>query len=126
MFKINDVEVTVEQWREWSQVICDATNEFLDKIKEKQKKEIKAGDLVRVVDNGLACATSAEWIFQNIEDVRKCRYAFGCVPSNGLVGKVVAMHYAELPDETLCYIESILTGECYLIGINGLEKFKED
>lgn len=127
MYKVNGVEVSAEEYQNWLNLITDVTDKFVGDIKEKQKKEIKVGDFVRVVNKGEGYTTYSEWVFQNVKGARKCRYAYTESCYNGMIGRVIAMSaHLKDPDRMLCYVETSKSGKCYLINTCGLEKVKED
>lgn len=61
----------------------------LDRLKE--KKEIKIGDTVKVIDAGNSYAA-----LDNVDPKFASRYRYGCVPNNGTVGKIIGWNAADI------------------------------
>ena len=65
----------------------------LDRLKE--KKEVKVGDEVEIIDSGISYAT-----LEDVDPKFAIRYRYGCVPVNGTRGKIVGQY-----DDNIVYVE---------------------
>lgn len=68
------------------------------------EQEIKIGDNVKVVDNGLSCCTYPLWPESLFEFA--CRYRFGVVPSTDVIYQVVA-EFNSIADDKFYVIQPI-------------------
>lgn len=86
----------------------------------------KAGDVVRITDAGLIYPTYCYWIITNIKDVDKiAHFAYNGKPATDARYQIIAIAKHDVSDTTLAYIQkiSMVDGACYLIGVEGLEKW---
>ena len=89
---------------------------------------IHEGDIVRIIDSGCIYTTNIPWLKANITDTDLiARYQFGKSPEhNGGKYKVIKIAKHLMWDDDLAYIQSIgFDGECYIIGVTGLDKTDE-
>lgn len=89
---------------------------------------IREGDIVRIIDSGCIYTTNIPWLKANIDDTELiARYQFGKTPENNC-GKYKVIKIAKhlMWDDELAYIQSIgFDGECFIIGVTGLDKTDE-
>lgn len=127
-----------------AQAKCDPEDEFslsmgvalaMDRLnKELSKNEIKVGDKVKIVNKGFVYKTYADWVAENVPDLRMvARFAYNQFPDEDdtiYVVKAIAPHH-RLSREKLVYIQKYfqyssgvvdIWQPCYLIDIDGLEK----
>lgn len=101
----------------------------LNKQLESENKEIKVGDRVQIVSSDKAYTTFTSWVTRHVHDgTMMAMYKYNCVPSNGIVGKVIAVApHDNDKSKTLLYIEQnhpygdIHPG-CWLMGFEGVKK----
>lgn len=101
----------------------------LNKQLESENKEIKVGDRVQIVSSDKAYTTFTSWVTRHVHDgTMVAMYKYNCVPSNGIVGKVIAVApHDNDKSKTLLYIEQnhpygdIHPG-CWLMGFEGVKK----
>ena len=96
----------------------------LDRLKE--KKEVKVGDEVEIIDSGLSYA-----MLDDVDPKFAIRYRYGCVPVNGTRGKIVGRYndrvaYVEVRTDNYFGNPDFANLHCdhgiYAIGIKGLKK----
>ena len=96
----------------------------LDRLKE--KKEVKVGDEVEIIDSGLSYAT-----LDDVDPKFAIRYRYGCVPVNGTRGKIVGWYsnciaYVEVQADKYLGDPNYTSIDCnnsiYAIVIRGLKK----
>ena len=124
-----------------AQVKCDPEDDFslsmgvalamdrLNKQLESENKEIKVGDRVQIVSPDKAYTTFTSWVARHVHDgTMVAMYKYNCAPSNGIVGKVIAVApHDNDKSKTLLYIEqshpygSIHPG-CWLMDFEGVKK----
>lgn len=101
----------------------------LNKQLESENKEIKVGDRVQIVSPDKAYTTFTSWVARHVHDgTMVAMYKYNCVPSNGIVGKVIAVApHNNDKSKTLLYIEQnhpygdIHPG-CWLMAFEGVKK----
>ena len=91
---------------------------------------LKVGDKIKVIDYGESFTTYPNWVYNNVEGVDKCRYAFGCNPENGTIGTVIAIAKHEYSSDNLIYFKEDVeygcgNSTCYLIGEKGVKKVSQ-
>lgn len=104
------------------------------KRKGNEKKNIKVGDWVEVIDNGCSYSTSA-WVFEENDILHyAARFRYGVTPLNGMEGRVMF-----ITDNNIAVVEERMGSyygdskfselKChnaiYLIGLQGLRKAAE-
>lgn len=101
----------------------------LNKQLESENKEIKVGDRVQIVSPDKAYTTFTSWVARHVHDgTMVAMYKYNCVPSNGIVGKVIAVApHDNNKRKTLLYIEQThLYGfnhpGCWLMDFEGVKK----
>lgn len=101
----------------------------LNKQLESANKEIKVGDRVQIVSPDKAYTAFTSWVAQHVHDgTMVAMYKYNCVPSNGIVGKVVAVApHDNDKSKTLLYIEQnhpygVIHPGCWLMGSEGVKK----
>lgn len=96
----------------------------LDRLKE--KKEVKVGDEVEIIDSGLSYAT-----LDDIDPKFAIRYRYGCVPNDGTIGRIVGWYsdnvvYVEIHNDKYFgnpdYSDLNLSDGIYAMGIKALKK----
>ena len=101
----------------------------LNKQLESANKEIKVGDRVQIVSPDKAYTTFTSWVARHVHDgTMVAMYKYNCAPSNGIVGKVIAVApHDNDKSKTLLYIEQnhpygdIHPG-CWLMAFEGVKK----
>lgn len=101
----------------------------LNRQLESANKEIKVGDRVQIVSSDKAYTIFTSWVARHVHDgTMVAMYKYNCVPSNGIVGKVIAVApHDNDKSKTLLYIEQnhpygdIHPG-CWLMGFEGVKK----
>lgn len=101
----------------------------LNKQLESENKEIKVGDRVQIVSPDKAYTTFTSWVARHVHDgTMVAMYKYNCVPSNRIVGKVIAVApHDNDKSKTLLYIEQnhpygdIHPG-CWLMAFEGVKK----
>lgn len=99
----------------------------LERIKDKKAAaEIKVGDKVEIVDEGLNYPYYASWVVKNIKDPLEIARFVNCGDQklNGLIGKVLAVAPWDNEGRMLAYvqIDNCHANQNYVIGVNGLRK----
>lgn len=104
----------------------------MDRLNEQLKsanKEIKVGDRVQIVSPDKAYTIFTSWVTRHVHDgTMVAMYKYNCVPSSGIVGKVIAIApHNNDKRKTLLYIEqSHLYGfahpGCWLMDSEGVKK----
>lgn len=101
----------------------------LDKQLESENKEIKVGDRVQIVSPDKAYTTFTSWVARHVHDgTMVAMYKYNCAPSNGIVGKVIAVApHDNDKSKTLLYIEQnhsygIIHPGCWLMDFEGVKK----
>ena len=96
----------------------------LDRLKE--KKEVKVGDEVEIINSGFSYAT-----LDDVDPKFAIRYRYGCVPVNGTRGKIVGWYsnciaYVEVKADKYLGDPNYTSIDCnnsiYAIAIRGLKK----
>ena len=104
--------------------IGDGVKVALDRLKE--KKEVKVGDKVEIINSGLSYAT-----LDDVDPKFAIRYRYGCVPVNGTRGKIVGQYsddivYVEVRTEKYLgdpdYKDLYCSNSIYAVKIRGLKK----
>lgn len=91
--------------------------------KEKDEKEIKIGDYVQVINNGQSYTTYPEWLYNKVDYQYVKNYDYGYMPSNGLIGRVIAIGNHE-KDKSRKMIGLKVDDCVYIINIEGVKKVK--
>ena len=101
----------------------NAKREEIRKEKEEGKR-IKVGDWVQVIDNGRSYTTYHEWLYDKVRFQHVKKYAYGDVPPNGLIGRVIVIGNHELDkSKKLIGLEA---DDCvYIINIEGVKKVRK-
>lgn len=101
----------------------------LNKQLESENKEIKVGDRVQIVSSDKAYTTFTSWVTRHVHDgTMVAMYKYNCVPSNGIVGKVIAVApHDNDKSKTLLYIEQdysygVMHPGCWLMDFEGVKK----
>lgn len=101
----------------------------LNKQLESTNKEIKVGDRVQIVSPDKAYTTFTSWVARHVHDgTMVAMYKYNCVPSNGIVGKVIAVApHNNDKRKMLLYIEQshpygITHPGCWLMDFEGVKK----
>ena len=101
--------------------------EEIRKQKEEEKKKIKVGDWVEVVNSGASYTTHTDFFVKNNVPIHYCiNYRYGEILNNGEVGKVLfivddkAVIESKFIDDTDLEFDDAI----YLIGLRGLKKVK--
>lgn len=91
--------------------------------KEKDEKEIKIGDWVQVINNEQSYTTYPEWLYHKADYQCVKNYVYGYAPSNGLIGRVIAIGNHE-KDKSQKMIGFEVDDCVYIINIEGVKKVK--
>ena len=101
----------------------------LNKRLENENKEIKVGDRVQIVSPDKAYTAFTSWVVQYVHDgTMVAMYKYNCVPSSGIVGKVIAVApHNNDKRKTLLYIEQnhsygVMHPGCWLMDFEGVKK----
>lgn len=101
----------------------------LNKQLESANKEIKVGDRVQIVSPDKAYTIFTNWVTRYVHDgTMVAMYKYNCVPSNGIVGKVIAVAPHNIDKrKMLLYIEQshpygITHPGCWLMDFEGVKK----
>lgn len=101
----------------------------LNKQLESENKEIKVGDRVQIVSPDKAYTTFTSWVARHVHDgTMVAMYKYNCAPSNGIVGKVIAVApHDNDKRKTLLYIEQdysygVMHPGCWLMDFEGVKK----
>lgn len=101
----------------------------LNKQLESENKEIKVGDRVQIVSSNKAYTAFSTWVARHVHDgTMVAMYKYKCVPSNGIVGKVIAVApHDNNKRKTLLYIEqnhpyNDIHPGCWLMDSEGVRK----
>lgn len=101
----------------------------LNKQLESENKEIKVGDRVQIVSPDKAYTTFTSWVARHVHDgTMVAMYKYNCVPSSGIVGKVIAVApHNNDKSKTLLYIEQshfygFVHPGCWLMDSEGVKK----
>lgn len=102
-------------------------DKYLTLIWEREEKEeLKVGDKVKVINNGLFFDEYYDWVEENIKNRElKLKFDYGNILPNETICTVLHIdkhNYGCNADDTLAYIQDIKNNRCYLIDIDGLEK----
>ena len=94
------------------------------------KNKFTVGDKVIVIDNGKCFPTYYRWVDANVKDAEsKVRYNYGHIVNEGMVATVIAIApRSDWCTDNLVYISddnAMDDNNCYLIGINGVDKVYE-
>lgn len=101
----------------------NAKREEIRKEEEEEKKRIKVGDWVQVIDNGRSYTTYPQWLYDKVGFHHVKKYVYGDVPPNGLIGRVIVIGNHELDKSKK--IIGLEAGDCvYIINIKGVKKVK--
>ena len=102
----------------------NAKREEIRKEKEEEEKRIKVGDWVQVIDNGRSYTTYHKWLYDKVGFQHVKKYAYGDVPPNGLIGRVIVIGNHELDKSKK--IIGLEADDCvYIINIKGVKKVKK-
>ena len=102
----------------------NAKREEIRKEKEEEEKRIKVGDWVQVIDNGRSYTTYHKWLYDKVGFQHVKKYAYGDVPPNGLIGRVIVIGNQELDKSKK--IIGLEADDCvYIINIEGVKKVKK-
>lgn len=98
----------------------------LSLIWEREEKEMKVGDEVKVIDNGYCFDEYYDWVEEHINNrLLKLKFDYGNILPNGTICEVLHIdkhNHGCNSDDTVAYIQDIENKRCYLISIEGLEK----
>jgi hypothetical protein len=106
----------------------DTIVEILTKYKEERDKEIKVGDLVKVIDDGKTCTTYREFVKKHCTEEEKLLWSPRSTPNENSVYKVT-----KIEEGDIAYIKQMDGAKGskdayfpvgYVIGLHGLEKIK--
>ena len=87
---------------------------------------IKEGDFVKVIRPGKTYTQYIDWVNDHVKTEKRNNFNQGIVPDLHEKGKVICIGEHDKGFNTLVYIESLCTGLCYLVGIEGVRKIKGD
>lgn len=125
MEKLNDgikVRATCNKTDDWNMI--DGINVCLDRVKAKQNaaKEIKVGDMVRVVDSVYKYPNYVKWVVKNVDNKNDVAcFANGSRDNlDGKDGVVVAIAPHDNGDN-IAYVR-MRDGRCFLFAMDGLKK----
>lgn len=96
--------------------------EEIRKAKEEEDKEIKVGDWVEVVDCWRAYITYPEWLYDKVDFEYIRRYYYSYCPSNGEIGRVVAVGTHETDGEGILVAFETKYKNIYVVNQKGLKK----
>ena len=101
----------------------NAKREEIRKEEEEEKKRIKVGDWVQVINNGRSYTTYPGWLYDRVGFQHVKKYVYGDVPPNGLIGRVIVTGNHETnKSKKLIGLEA---DDCvYIINIEGVKKVK--
>lgn len=96
--------------------------EEVRKQKEKEEEKIKVGDWVEVVNCGQAYITYPEWLYDKVDFKYIRRYCYKYCPSNGEIGRVVAVGTHEANKESILVAFETKYKNIYIVNQKGLKK----
>lgn len=96
--------------------------EEIRKAKEEEDKKIKVGDWVEVVNCGEAYITYPEWLYDKVDFEYIRRYCYSYCPSNGEIGRVVAVGTHEFDGEKILVAFETKYKNIYIVNQKGLKK----
>lgn len=96
--------------------------EEIKKAKEEEDKKIKVGDWVEVVNRGKAYTTYPEWLYDKVDFEYIRRYCYNYCPSNGEIGRVVAVGTHEVDGEGILVAFETKYKNIYIVNQKGLKK----
>lgn len=96
--------------------------EEIKKSKEEEDKKIKVGDWVEVVDCWRAYITYPEWLYDKVDFEYIRRYCYNHRPSNGEIGRVVAVGTHEADREGTLVAFETKYKNIYVVNQKGLKK----
>lgn len=102
----------------------NAKREEIRKEKEEEEKRIKVGDWVRVINNGRSYINYPKWLYNKVGFQHVKKYAYGDVPPNNLIGRVIAIGNHEIDKSKK--IIGLEADDCvYIINIEGVKKVRK-
>ena len=97
-----------------------------EREEKEERKEIKVGDKVKVINNGYCFDEYYDWVEENINTrVLKLKFDYGNILPNETICEVLHINkhnHGYNADDTLAYVQDMENKRCYLINIEGLEK----
>lgn len=94
------------------------------KLFEEINKPIKAGDVVKVIDNKYAYTEYKTWIYEYLQFKDVIKFQYSKMPKNGLYGEVIAVNqHLKLPSHVLIAIKTS-DDKVYLLDAEGVKKVR--
>ena len=106
---------------EGMKIVFDRMNEQ----KELEDKNFEVGDYVKISNPGGCYSRYIDWVYKYLDFTNVKKYRYGCVPIEGVIGRVIAMAPHLTHEDQI--IVAVLTNEdfVYLFGKYALQKVKQ-